>query len=146
MQRKSLCDVLGHPQGTDLLLHLGSPAPRQHDDGLTTIETADLSQDGEPIHLRHFQIKHNDIGTFSAKELQALPTTLSEDHVIAFPPEEPVKEITDALLIINHQNLGHGTSQHSMVRLTISCGTAVWRRGQVNALIRSAPRPATAGC
>jgi hypothetical protein len=44
---------------------------------------------------------------FSAKALQALLTTLSEDHVIALPTEERVEETPNARLIINHENLGH---------------------------------------
>ena len=67
----------------------------------------DLSQDCESIHLRHFQIKHNDIGVLSAKKLEALPPAVSEYHVIALTPEYSVKQIPDALLIIDHQNLGH---------------------------------------
>jgi hypothetical protein len=74
---------------------------------LIGIETANLFQDLDPIHLRHFQIQHNDIRVFSAKEFQALPPTLSEYHVIAFPPEERIEEISDALLIVNYENLGH---------------------------------------
>jgi hypothetical protein len=47
---------------------------------------------------------------FSAKELQAFQTILSEYHVIALPTEEAVEEPPDALIIINHQNFGHGIS------------------------------------
>jgi hypothetical protein len=75
------------------------------------IELANLLQDREAIHPRHFQIKHHDIRPFSAKEIQTLLTTVSEDHVIALPTEERVEEVPDALLIINHKNLGHVTSQ-----------------------------------
>jgi hypothetical protein len=50
---------------------------------LRGIETADLFQNREAIHPRHFQIKDHDIGACSAKDLQALLTTVSEDHVIA---------------------------------------------------------------
>ena len=87
MQREFFFDVLGHPKRTDLLLYLRSPGPRQNDYRLLGIETADLPQDREPIHPRHVQIKNNDIGVFSAKELQALPTTLSEYNDIALPTE-----------------------------------------------------------
>jgi hypothetical protein len=80
MQRELFFDVLGHPKRTDLLLDLRSPGPHQNDYRLLGIETADLLQDREPIHPRHFQIKHHDIGAFSAKEIQALLTTLSEYH------------------------------------------------------------------
>ena len=107
MQREFFFDVLGRPQGTDPLLHLSSPGSRQNDHRHYGIETADLSQDGEPIHPRHFEIEHKDIGAFSAKALQTLLATFRDDHVIALPPEERVKESTDALLIINHEDLGH---------------------------------------
>src|SRR2546427_487039 len=112
MQREFFFDVLRHPQGTDALLRLSSPGSRQNDHRDYGIETADLSQDGEPIHFRHFQIKYDDIGACSAKALQALPTTFRDDHVIALPPEERVKELSDALLIVNHENFGHGNSQN----------------------------------
>jgi hypothetical protein len=68
-------------------------------------------QDRESIDPRHVQIQHYDIGAFSTKDFQALPTTRSEYHLIALPPKERVEELPDALLIINHENHGHGTSQ-----------------------------------
>ena len=40
------------------------------------------------------------MGACSAKDLQALLTTVSEDHVIALPTEERVEEVPDARLII----------------------------------------------
>src|SRR5713101_4461516 len=106
MQREFFFDILGHPKCSDLLLSLSSSGSRQNNHRHSGIETADLSQDGEPIHLRHFEVQHKDIGAFSAKALQTLLATFRDDHVIALPPEERVKEITDALLIINHENLG----------------------------------------
>ena len=96
MQREFFFDVLGHPQGTDPLLRLSSPGSRQNDHRDYGIQTADLLQNREPIHFRHFQVKHKDIGVFSAKALQALLTTFRDDHLIALPPEERVKESTDA--------------------------------------------------
>ena len=95
MQQEFFFDLLRHPHGTDLLLRFRSPGPRQNDHRHSGIETADLLQNSEPIHPWHFQIKHNDIGALPAKKLQALPT------------EQRVEKISNALLIINHENLGH---------------------------------------
>jgi len=85
--------------------------PCQNDDRLIGIETADLLQDRDPIHLRPVQIKDNDVRAFAAKEFQALPTAIGEYHAIALSTEEHVEETPYALLIIDHENFGHNTSQ-----------------------------------
>jgi hypothetical protein len=73
-----------------MLFRLGRASPRQDDDPLIGIETANLLQYGNPTQLWHFEIQHHDIGTFSPKEFDTLPTTIGEDHVIALPTEERV--------------------------------------------------------
>ena len=83
------------------------PAPVRMITGIMGSRLRTCRKTGEPIHPRHFEIEHKDIGAFSAKALQTLLATFRDDHVIALPPEECVKESTDALLIINHENLGH---------------------------------------
>jgi len=72
---------------------------------------ADLLQDREAVHPRHFEIKDHDIGPRSAKNLQALLTTVREDHVIALPTEERIEEFPDTRLIINHEKLSHRAFQ-----------------------------------
>jgi hypothetical protein len=64
-------------------------------------------QDCQPVHLRHFQIEHNDIGVFLAEELEASLSILRKHHIIALPTEEGIEEMSDAPIIINHQNFGH---------------------------------------
>jgi hypothetical protein len=96
MQGEFFLDDLIGPKGTYALFHLRSSGPGKNDHRLIGFETVDLLQDRDPIHLRHIQIQHHDIGMFSAKEFQALSTTIGEYHVIALPTEEGVQEISDA--------------------------------------------------
>ena len=91
MQREFFFDELGYPKRTDLLLRPRGVTPRPNDDWLVEIDTAYLLQDGHPMVLQHYQIKHNDVGAFSAKELQAVLTIRSGDHLIAFPTEKRVE-------------------------------------------------------
>src|SRR5262249_46817009 len=99
-----------------MLLRLRSPSPRQHDHRLYGSQTADLLQNREAIHSRHFQVKHDDIGTPSPKHFQALLSTISENHVISLSPEDRVEETPYTLFIINHENFGHGPLGQLMSR------------------------------
>jgi hypothetical protein len=72
-------------------------------------------QHGNSTHLRHVQVQHHDIGTFSPKEFHTLPTTIREDHVIALPTEECVEEISNAFLVIDYKNFRHEGRYHAGV-------------------------------
>ena len=63
-----------------------------------------MAQDGHPVHLLQFQIQYNHIGTFSAKELQALLSVLHEKHLMTPVSENAVEEISVAPIVINHEN------------------------------------------
>jgi hypothetical protein len=76
---------------------------------LRGIETTDLLQDREAIHPRQFQIQDHDIRVSSTINFQTLLPTVSNDDVISLPSEERVEEVPDTMLIINHQNFGHGS-------------------------------------
>src|SRR6185295_16164674 len=95
-----------------MLFCLRRASPGQDDDPLIGIETADLLQDGNPPQLRHFEIQHDDIGTLSPKQFYPLPTTIGEDYGVTFSAEKDVEKISDSLLIIDHENFGHDSSQY----------------------------------
>src|SRR5205085_12338966 len=90
-----------------MLFCLRRARPRQDDDWLIRLERTNLLQHGNPTQLRHFEIQHHDIGTFSPKEFDTLPTTICHNDGVALPTEERVQEISDTFLIVNHENLGH---------------------------------------
>jgi hypothetical protein len=75
---------------------------------MVKIHSEDLPQDFDPVHPRHDQIKHNDIGVFLAIQFKPLPSILSEEHFIAQMLELHAGERSNVGFIINHQNLCHG--------------------------------------
>jgi hypothetical protein len=86
-----------------MLFRLRCASPRQGDDPLIGIETANLLQHGNSAQLRHIEIQHHDIGTFSPKKLHPLPTTSGKDYIISLQMVECVEETSDALLVVDHE-------------------------------------------
>ena len=70
MQRECFSDELGHHQRSNLLPCLRGPGSRQNDHRLCGMEMADLVQDREPVHSRHVQIKHQDVGRARRKSVR----------------------------------------------------------------------------
>ena len=94
-----------------MIFSLESPAGREHDHrnefGAGVI--AQITKDGETIHLRQHQIEEDDVGSSLSGNPQCREAIHRlEQFVVLLPHEGDLYQFSDIFFIINDKDGGHG--------------------------------------
>ena len=62
----------------------------------------------EPVHLRHHDVEHDDVGPLGAGEAEALGAVLRGQHVEALAPERVREQLQQVLFVVDEEDRAGG--------------------------------------